>query len=192
MSNIAILASGGGSNALKIIEHFEKSQTADVKLVISNKENAGVLNHARSHGVDYLVFKNSIWVESPETILKALESRKIDFIVLAGFLRKIPSELIRRYPQAMVNIHPALLPKYGGKGMYGMNVHNAVLANKDLKTGITIHWVTEDYDEGETIFQEIVDVDPDTDTPEAIRQKVQNLEHAHFAPVIESLLKKKL
>lgn len=191
MSNIAILASGSGSNALKIIEHFEKSKTADVKLVISNKENAGVLNHARNHGVDYMVFKNSIWIESPETILDALESRKIDFIVLAGFLRKIPSQLIQRYHKAMVNIHPALLPKYGGKGMYGMNVHNAVLANRELETGITIHWVTEDYDEGETIFQETVDVDPNTDTSESIREKVQKLEHAHFAPVVESLLKQK-
>lgn len=190
MSNIAILASGSGSNALKIIEHFKKSKIADVKLVVSNNRNAGVLDHARENGVESLVFENVTWKETPEKIVKALEERQIDFVVLAGFLRKIPNDLIVKYRGAMVNIHPALLPKYGGKGMYGMHVHNAVKENGEKQTGITIHWVTSDYDEGEIVFQESVDVSIDDD-PHSIQKKVQKLEHKHFAPVIESILKNK-
>jgi len=188
MSNIAILASGNGSNALKIIEHFKKSKVADVKLVVTNKSTAGVLNHARENGIESLVFDNNIWKENPISIVRALQEKQIDFVVLAGFLRKVPDELIAAYPRAMVNIHPALLPKYGGKGMYGMHVHNAVKENADKKTGITIHWVTSDYDEGEIIFQESVGIDPEDDAS-TIQKKVQKLEHEHFAPVIESLLK---
>lgn len=188
MSNIAILASGTGSNALKIIEHFNKSKVADVKLVVSNKSTAGVLNHASQHAIESLVFENSVWKENPLAIVNALRERRIDFVVLAGFLRKVPDELIEAYPRAMVNIHPALLPKYGGKGMYGMHVHNAVKENRDDRTGITIHWVTSDYDEGKIIFQESVEVDS-TDDALTIQKKVQKLEHEHFAPVIESLLK---
>ncbi len=188
MSNIAILASGTGSNALKIIEHFKKSKVADVKLVVSNKGSAGVLNHASNNGIESLVFENRVWKESPSSIVMALRERQIDFVVLAGFLRKIPDELIAAYPRAMINIHPALLPKYGGKGMYGMNVHHAVKENEDDKTGITIHWVSSDYDEGEIIFQESVKVNS-TDDAYTIQKKVQKLEHENFAPVIESLLK---
>lgn len=191
MSNIAILASGTGSNALKIIEHFKKSKVADVKLVVSNKNSAGVLNYASENAIESLVFENSIWKDNPSTIVKALEERQINFVILAGFLRKIPDELIAAYPWAMVNIHPALLPKYGGKGMYGMHVHNAVKENGDTKTGITIHWVTSDYDEGEIIFQKPVDVNSDDDA-HSIQKKVQKLEHEYFAPVVESLLKKEL
>jgi len=190
MSNIAILASGSGSNALKIIEHFKKSKIADVKLVVSNKMNAGVLIHARNNHVESLVFENKIWSESPELIVEALEERKVNFIVLAGFLRKIPDELVKKYHSSMVNIHPALLPRYGGKGMYGRHVHRAVIENGDKQTGITIHWVTADYDEGEIIFQASVDVSKDDDA-DSIQKKVQKLEHEHFAPVIESILKNK-
>lgn len=190
MSNIAILASGTGSNALKIIEHFKKSKIADVKLVVSNKKDAGVLRHAEENGIEHLVFQNSYWKEKPEEIVKSLKERAIDFIVLAGFLRKIPDELIAEYQGAMVNIHPALLPKFGGKGMYGMHVHQAVKDSGENESGITIHWVTPDYDEGEIIFQAKVDVARE-DEPHTIQKKVQKLEHEHFAPVIESLLKKK-
>jgi len=189
MSNIAILASGSGSNALKIIEHFKKSKIADVKLVISNKKDAGVLNHARNNGVEGLVFENKIWSDSPGSVIQALEERQIDFIVLAGFLRKIPDELIEKYRRAMVNIHPALLPNYGGKGMYGIHVHKAVIANGEKQTGITIHWVTADYDEGEIIFQTSAEVSADDDAS-SIQKKVQKLEHEYFAPIIESILKK--
>jgi len=188
MGNIAILASGTGSNALKIIEHFKKSKVADVKLVVTNKSTAGVLNHANQNQVESLVFENNKWKDEPQSIVKALKSRQIDFIVLAGFLRKIPDELIAAYPRAMVNIHPALLPKYGGKGMYGMNVHNAVKENEDDETGITIHWVSSDYDEGEIIFQKSVELSS-TDDANIIQRKVQKLEHEHYAQVIESLLK---
>jgi phosphoribosylglycinamide formyltransferase-1 len=188
MSNIAILASGTGSNALKIIDHFKKSKVGDVKLVVSNKSTAGVLNYASKNAIESLVFENSVWKENPLAIVNTLRERQIDFVVLAGFLRKVPDELIEAYPRAMVNIHPALLPKYGGKGMYGMHVHNAVKENGDDRTGITIHWVTSDYDEGEIIFQESVEV-KSTDDASAIQKKVQKLEHEHFAPVIESLLK---
>jgi len=188
MGNIAILASGTGSNALKIIEHFKKSKVADVKLVVTNKSTAGVLNHANQNQVESLVFENNKWKDEPQSIVKALKARQIDFIVLAGFLRKIPDELIAAYPRAMVNIHPALLPKYGGKGMYGMNVHNAVKENEDDETGITIHWVSSDYDEGEIIFQKSVELSS-TDDANIIQRKVQKLEHEHYAQVIESLLK---
>jgi len=192
MSNIAILASGSGSNALKIIDHFKKSKVADVKLVVSNKNSTGVLNHAKNSGVESLVFDNNTWSDNPDIIVNELNKRGIDFIVLAGFLRKIPEELLDRYPRAMVNIHPALLPKFGGKGMYGMHVHRAVLDNKEKQTGITIHWVTSDYDEGQIIFQAAVDIENDDDA-HSIQKKVQKLEHLHFAPVIESiLLNKKL
>lgn len=188
MSNIAILASGSGSNARKIIEYFQKSQTADVKLVISNNPTAGVLVHASEYNIESLVFENRVWTENPSVIVDALTQRNISFIVLAGFLRRIPHQLIEKYHKAMVNIHPALLPKYGGKGMYGMNVHNAVRANHEKMTGITVHWVTENYDEGGTIFQASVNIEQGDDAS-AIQKKVQKLEHKHFAPVIDSLLK---
>jgi len=152
--------------------------------------NAGVLIHARNNHVESLVFENKIWSESPELIVEALEERKVNFIVLAGFLRKIPDELVKKYHSSMVNIHPALLPRYGGKGMYGRHVHRAVIENGDKQTGITIHWVTADYDEGEIIFQASVDVSKDDDA-DSIQKKVQKLEHEHFAPVIESILKNK-
>lgn len=189
MSNIAILASGTGSNALQIIKHFKESKVADVKLVLTNKESAGVLEHAATFNIESKVIPNKVWIEEPEQVLQVLKDAEIDFIVLAGFLRKIPDNLVKAYPNGIVNIHPALLPKYGGKGMYGMNVHKAVFSNSERESGITIHWVNENYDEGQIIFQASVELE-NSDNPETIQKKVQNLEHEHFAHVIESLITK--
>lgn len=190
MGNIAILASGGGSNALKIIEYFKESQVGDVNIIITNNLNAGVIQHALNHGIDYKIFPNDVWISSPQVIIDFLKSKNIDLIVLAGFLRKIPRELVLHYPKLIVNIHPALLPKYGGKGMYGMNVHRAVFNAKEKKSGITIHWVNDQYDEGGIIFQAEVDL-KSVDSPEEIHRKVLQLEHVNYPKVIESILKNK-
>ena len=186
MHHIAIFASGSGTNALKIIEHFQAASTAKVALVVCNKRDAGVLDIARRHTIPSVVISKQD-LNNPQQILPLLSAHQIDFIVLAGFLLLIPDFLIQQYNKRIVNIHPALLPKYGGKGMYGKFVHEAVFQNKEHTTGITIHYASENYDEGDIIFQASTTLS-ETDTPESIAQKVQQLEHEHFAPVIEKLL----
>lgn len=186
MKKIAIFASGTGSNARKIIEYFQDKDGAEVALVVSNRRKAPVLEMARSYGVDTLTLDRSTFYGS-EIILDQLRQYGVDFVVLAGFLWLVPEYLVRAFENRMVNIHPALLPKYGGKGMYGMRVHQAVRESGDAETGITIHFVNERYDEGNTVFQARCKVE-ENDTPEDIAHKVQALEHRHFAPVIERLL----
>ena len=185
MKRLAILASGSGSNAEKIMEHFQSSKKAAVALVASNKADAFVLERAKKFGVPTFTFSRKEM--DAGVLLEKLEEEKIDWVILAGFLLKIPDELTRAYPDRMVNIHPALLPKYGGKGMYGMHVHEAVKAAGDKETGITIHLVNEHYDEGKIIFQAATPVLPE-DTPEEIAHKVHALEHRYFPEIIESLL----
>lgn len=185
LKKIAILASGNGSNAEEIIKHFQHSSKGKVVLVGSNKSDAFVLERAKKFEVPTFTF-NRKQLEEGDAV-KKLEETEVDFVVLAGFLLKIPLNLIHAYPDKIVNIHPALLPKYGGKGMYGMKVHEAVKAAKDVETGITIHLVNENYDEGKIIFQAGVAVSPE-DNPEAIANKVHQLEHKYFPNVIESLL----
>lgn len=185
MKRLAILASGSGSNAEKIMEYFEKSKKASVALVASNKPDAFVLERAKKFQVPTFTFSRKEMQEGK--LLEKLRQEKIDWVILAGFLLKIPDELIRSFPNHMVNIHPALLPNYGGKGMYGMHVHEAVKASGDKETGITIHLVNEHYDEGKIIFQAATPVTSD-DTPETIAEKVHALEHRYFPEVIESLL----
>jgi phosphoribosylglycinamide formyltransferase 1 len=187
--NIAIFASGGGSNALKIIEHFDGHPFINVALVVSNKQDAGVLTIAQNHGVPTLIIQRTAFYNT-EDLLTNLEEYSIDFIVLAGFLWLIPAYLTRRFDHKMVNIHPALLPKYGGKGMYGMHVHEAVHAAKETQSGITIHYVNEHYDEGNIIFSATTPLAP-TDTPKDIARKVLALEHQYFPIVIEQILSKK-
>ncbi|EAY27282.1 phosphoribosylglycinamide formyltransferase [Microscilla marina] len=187
MKNIAIFASGTGSNAQKIIEHFEDSSLAKVSLVVSNKPQAKVLDKAQSFGVPTQVINRQSFYQSNE-VVDLLKQHQIDLIVLAGFLWLVPQNLIEVFPQRVINIHPALLPKHGGKGMYGMKVHQAVVANKETKTGITIHYVNEHYDEGKAIFQKSCPVAPE-DTPEVVAKKVQLLEHEHFPKVVEELVK---
>lgn len=185
MIKLAILASGSGSNAEKIMEHFKSSTKAEIALIASNKADAFVLERAKKFGVPTFTFSRKEMEAG--VLLEKLQEEKIDWVILAGFLLKIPEDLIRAFPNRMVNIHPALLPKYGGKGMYGHHVHEAVKAAGDTETGITIHLVNEHYDDGKIVFQAATSVTPE-DTPDTIAQKVHTLEHRYFPEVIESLL----
>jgi phosphoribosylglycinamide formyltransferase-1 len=185
MKRIVIFASGSGTNAENIIRYFKNHKSARVTLVLSNKENAGVFERCKNEQISCLYFKKSDFTNS-ETILNLLK-KEADFIVLAGFLLKVPENIIQAFRNKIINIHPALLPKYGGKGMYGMNVHKAVKDNGESETGITIHFVNEYYDEGGIIFQVKTSVDG-SDTPENIATKVHKLEYKHFPRVIEETL----
>ncbi len=185
MKRIVIFASGSGSNAENIIKYFNSSKTAIVTHVLSNNQHAKVFDRCEKLNVDASLFdKESFHKE--DTVLNFLLA-EADIIVLAGFLWRIPSKIVDAFPNKIINIHPALLPKYGGKGMYGMNVHNAVKENNETETGITIHYVNENYDEGAIIFQAKTAVSTD-DTPETIAQKVHVLEYKHFPKIIEELI----
>ena len=187
---IAIFASGNGSNARKIIDHFTSHSYIKVVLVVVNKATAGVCDVARTAGIPVLMIDRERFFRGDDGYIDELEKAKIDFIVLAGFLWKIPLTLIKKYHRAIVNIHPALLPKHGGKGLYGRHVHEAVIKSGDKESGITIHYVDEIYDHGDPIFQEKLIVEP-TDTPDTLAKKIQVLEHLHFASVIERVIVQK-
>ncbi len=187
MTRIAIFASGGGSNAEAIINHFKDVDSITVSLIVTNKSDAGIIKRANNHGIPFLVITKSE-LKNQDFLLTKLKGDKIDFIVLAGFLLLIPSYLVEAYPQKIVNIHPALLPAYGGKGMYGMNVHRAVKENEEEMSGMTIHYVNQAYDEGKHIFQASIKIDA-TDTAEEIAGKVLKLEHKYYSKVIDYLLK---
>lgn len=185
MIQIAIFASGNGSNAAKIIEHFKLQKDVSF-VVLSNNANAFVIERAKRLGVEVAVFeKNELY--KTNSVLRFLECKEIDLIVLAGFMWLIPSDFVKAFPDRIVNIHPALLPNYGGKGMYGDNVHKAVIANNESYSGITIHLVNEKYDEGQIIFQEKVKIEP-KDTPEILAQKIHTLEHLYYPLIIEELV----
>ena len=186
VKNIAILASGAGSNAQKILEFFSDRMDIAVRLIISNKKEAGVLNIAKLASIDTFVVTRDTFYSTTDLLVE-LDKRNIDFIVLAGFLWLIPPYLIQNYPDRIINIHPALLPKYGGKGMYGHFVHEAVHLAKDTHSGITIHFVNEKYDEGSIVFQERCEILP-SDQPEDIAKKVQVLEHSYYPTVIDQLV----
>lgn len=186
MRHIAIFASGGGSNARKIMERFQRHPDIRVVLVVSNKRDAGVLAIAAEFGVDTLVINRSYFYET-EALLGELRARDVDFVVLAGFLWLAPAYLVAAFPRRILNIHPALLPKYGGKGMYGRHVHEAVKAAGETETGMTIHYVNERYDEGDIVFQASCPVFPD-DTPDTIARNVLALEHRYFSEVVERLV----
>lgn len=189
MKRIVILASGSGTNAENIIKYFRDSNSISVVKVLSNKEDATVLERARRLNISSGNFKKNEFYTSDEVfnILK----NNADFIILAGFLWKIPSNIIKAFPNKIINIHPALLPKYGGKGMYGMNVHNAVVENKEKFSGITIHYVNENYDEGAIIFQKKVAIAP-TDSSEDVANKIHILEYEYFPKVIEEVISQSL
>lgn len=189
MKRIAIFASGTGSNAKKIVEHFAENDNIEVSLIVSNKSKAGVLNLAKTHNIPYLILNRQDFYHT-ENILEEFTVYPIDFIVLAGFLWLIPEYLVKAFSKRMVNIHPALLPAYGGKGMYGHHVHQAVWEAKEKVSGMTIHYVSEHYDEGNIIFQAECQL-ASTDSPEEIAKKVLQLEHQHYARIIEELLLKK-
>jgi len=186
LKNIAIFASGTGSNATKIVEHFNNHPTINVALIISNKKKAKVLDMAKSKHIPTLLINRTSFYQS-EDLLTDLERHQIDFIALAGFLWLIPPYLVKHFPNKMVNIHPALLPKYGGKGMYGQYVHQAVRANNEPTSGITLHYVNEHYDEGNIIFQASCPVVA-TDSAQDIAKNVLKLEHYYFPRILESLL----
>ncbi|CAM3980022.1 MULTISPECIES: phosphoribosylglycinamide formyltransferase [Flavobacterium] len=185
MQKIVLFASGNGSNAEKIILHFKKSSLANVVMVFSNNPRAKVLERAQLNGVEAIAFEKQELNNG--VILEKLNTIQPDLIVLAGFLLKFPESIINYYPNKIINIHPALLPKYGGKGMYGTHVHSAVLENKEKETGITIHYVNENYDEGAYIFQKSVTIET-CKTIEEIALEIQKLEHQYFPEIIENLL----
>jgi phosphoribosylglycinamide formyltransferase 1 len=183
---LAIFASGSGSNAQRITEYFRHTGTARVAAVYCNTPGAGVLQRAENLGLPSVLFNRESFYSSQE-VLSDLQKRGVDWIILAGFLWLVPDYLLRAFPQRVVNIHPALLPAYGGKGMYGMRVHEAVIASGDTRSGITIHYVNGKYDEGDIIFQADCRLSP-ADTPHSLAQKIHALEYEHFPRVIETLL----
>jgi phosphoribosylglycinamide formyltransferase-1 len=184
---LAVFASGSGTNAEQIIQHFTDHPVGEVAMILSNNSKAYVLERAKNHNIPHFTFGREDFYKTKK-VDEVLSINNIDFIVLAGFMWLIPERFITQYPQRMVNIHPALLPKYGGKGMYGMHVHEAVVENKEKESGITIHWVNEKYDEGQIIFQAKCVVLPD-DTPEMVAEKVHQLEYAHYPKVIEERIR---
>ncbi|MDE0771662.1 MAG: phosphoribosylglycinamide formyltransferase [Salibacteraceae bacterium] len=186
MKRIAVFASGGGSNAQKILQYFRGHKTIEVGLVLSNKVNAGVFEHAKNFQVHSILLSKS-QIINPTEILELLDENNIDVIVLAGYLKKIPLELIQTYPDRILNIHPSLLPKYGGKGMYGITVHKAVKLNKDLISGPTIHLVSEEYDKGRILFQKKIPITI-SHTTEQIAAEVLKVEHEEYANVIEGYI----
>lgn len=185
MIRIAVLASGSGSNAQRLIEHFAQHPNARVVLVCSDQPEAGVLQRSWDLGVPSYLFNGAGLKDG--TVQRELQGQRIDLVVLAGFMRLIPAALVKAFPQRIINIHPALLPQYGGKGMYGHHVHEAVVAAKEQESGITIHYVNDRYDEGEHLFQATCPVLPE-DTPETLAARIHALEHAHYPQVIERLV----
>lgn len=184
--NIAIFASGGGSNAQKIIQYFQNHENISVGLMICNKANIGALAIAEQYNIPSLIISRKQFYETEE-LLSVFSDFQIDLIALAGFLWLVPSYLVKAFPNKILNIHPALLPKYGGKGMYGHFVHEAVKEAGEKESGMTIHYVNEKYDEGNIIFQAKCEI-KETDSVEEIAKKVLNLEHLHYAKVIEKVV----
>ncbi|MEI7499636.1 MAG: phosphoribosylglycinamide formyltransferase [Bacteroidota bacterium] len=188
MPRLAIFASGNGSNAQRIIEYFAGHSTITINLVLCNNPDAYVLNRAEKLGVPTLIFNRASFYETG-LVQETLKSYFIDFIILAGFLWLIPQNIISVYPRRIINIHPALLPKFGGTGMYGIKVHEAVIAAGDHESGITIHYVDKHYDEGKIIFQAKCMISK-KDTPKSLALKVHKLEHRYFPEVIENIVLK--
>lgn len=183
---IAILASGSGSNAQRITEYFADSEQAEVALILSNRTDAYVLERARKLNVPSRTFNRHDFYDSDE-ITRLLQTEKIDLVVLAGFLWLVPQHMLCAFPNRIINIHPALLPKFGGKGMFGTKVHEAVIAAREAMSGITIHFVNEVYDSGEHILQVKAEIHPE-ETPESLAEKIHQLEYEFFPKTIESVL----
>jgi len=186
MKRIVIFASGSGSNAENLINYFNDNGLASVVLVLTNNPKAKVLERAKRLNISAISFNRIAFIET-DYVLNILIASKPDLIILAGFLWKFPDKILNEFPNKVINIHPALLPKYGGKGMYGMHVHEAVVKNNEIETGISIHYVNEHYDEGAIIFQAKCNVDPD-DSAQDVAGKIHELEMEHFPKVVQSLL----
>ena len=183
MKRIAIFASGNGSNAENIVHYFSNNKYVEIVLIITNNPNAFVLERAKKLGIKSLVFDKSAFSENDE-ILQKMKENNINWIILAGFLLKIPKNIIKTFSNKIINIHPSLLPKFGGKGMYGDRVHQAVIDAKEQESGITIHYVNDHYDEGKIIFQAKCLVEAN-DSPEDLAKKIHQLEYKHFPKIIE-------
>ncbi len=186
MKKIALFASGNGTNVQRIAEYFRDHHSVEIAAVFTNNPKAGVLQRAAELRLTSVIFTRKDFYKT-DKVLKILDSLEVDLIVLAGFLWLMPENIIEKYRGRIINIHPALLPDYGGKGMYGSHVHEAVIANKEPKSGITIHYVNEQYDDGQMIFQAEVALTPE-DTPQSLAEKIHHLEYEHFPVVIEKLL----
>ena len=185
MFNFAIFASGNGSNALSIINYFEGQQNGTVSIIICNKQGAGVIDVAKEKNIKYAVLDKNEFHSG--TVVNLLASNNISMVILAGFLLKISPQLIKLYPNKIINLHPSLLPKYGGKGMYGMHVHQAVIDNKEHESGISIHFVNENYDQGDIVFQAKTTLDP-LETVSTLAKKIQKLEHKYYPQIIQKLI----
>ena len=188
LKHLVIFASGAGSNAQQIINYFKNSQQASVGLIVCNKPGAGVISIAEKEHIPVLQIDKERFFKG-DAYLPELKQAHTDLIVLAGFLWKIPQVLINAFPRRIVNIHPALLPKFGGKGMYGQYVHEAILTAGEVESGITIHYVDEQYDNGDIIFQTACPI-LEKDTPETLAQRIHSLEHLHYPIVIDEILKR--
>lgn len=186
-TRIAVFASGNGTNAVNLINYFEKNDHAEVVLLVCNKSDAPVVEKSKALGVETYVVSNDE-VENGLTLLQELDYRAIDWIVLAGFLRKIPLNLLRGFKDKIINVHPSLLPKFGGKGMYGMHVHRAVVEAKETKSGISVHLVNEEFDKGRLLaqFETLIS---ETDSPDSVAMKVQELEQKHFPEVVDKVIR---
>lgn len=184
---IAIFASGSGSNTQKILEHFKNHELAEISIILSNNPDAYVLQRADNFETPSHIFDRNEFYKT-DSVVDLLKNLEIDLIILAGFLWLVPQNLLDAFPNRIINIHPALLPAYGGKGMYGNHVHQAILDAKELESGITIHYVNDKFDDGEIIYQAKYKIEPD-DTIESIRFKGQQLEHQHFPRIIETIIK---
>lgn len=188
MKHVVIFASGSGTNAENLIRLFQNSKRAKVIQVLTNNPRAKVIERCNNLKVSCLCFNRTAFYESND-VINLLKASNPDLIILAGFLWKIPESILELFPDKIINIHPALLPKYGGKGMYGSHVHEAVIANKESKSGITIHYVNQNYDEGSIIFQAECLIDP-SDSPDDLANKIHDLEMTHFPEVVQKLLRK--
>ncbi len=185
MKKIIVFASGSGTNAENIIKYFSNTEIAKVVSVFTNNASAKVIERAKNHQIPVEIFEKNELLE--RKVLQKIQKIDPDLIVLAGFLLKFPENIIEQYPNKIINIHPALLPSYGGKGMYGMHIHRAIVNNKEKETGISIHYVNENYDEGAIIFQANVAL-TDEDTPETVAEKIHELEQKHFPEIIHRIL----
>lgn len=183
----AIFASGEGTNAENLIRYFKNDPRIKIKLVVTNRDDAGVIQRAEHHKKTVQIISRDALNNYTDQIIEFLQTEKIDLIILAGFLLKIPEKMVKAFPEKIVNIHPALLPKFGGKGMYGKHVHEAVIQQQEKESGITVHLVNEEYDKGRIVLQEKCEVTAN-DTPETLAQKIHQLEYLHFPKAIEKLL----
>lgn len=187
MKNVAIFASGEGTNAENLFKYFNNDKRVKIKLVITNNADAGVVERAERYKKNVQIIGKAALEEYTSQIIEFLKTENIDIIVLAGFLLKIPEQLVKAFPNQIINIHPALLPKHGGKGMYGIRVHQAVIENKEKESGITVHYVNEEYDKGEIILQAKCIVE-NTDTPESLASKVRKLEFEYLPKALEKII----